>query len=80
MEKPPAGKHSTKGLGKNVPQESGFLKWRGDVVVPCGRPVSTLKPSELLYNEYIVYNTAQVSLFPSIVESLLSNLKYLAVH
>nr|XP_027095295.1 poly [ADP-ribose] polymerase 1-like isoform X1 [Coffea arabica] len=62
MEKPPAGKHSTKGLGKNVPQESGFLKWQGDVVVPCGRPVSTLKPSELLYNEYIVYNTAQVKL------------------
>ncbi|KAL3531248.1 hypothetical protein ACH5RR_010570 [Cinchona calisaya] len=62
MEKPPAGKHSTKGLGKNVPQESGFVKWRDDVVVPCGKPVSTVKVSELLYNEYIVYNPARVKL------------------
>lgn len=67
MEKPPAGKQSTKGLGKNVPQARGFVKWRDDVVVPCGKPVSTPKASELLYNEYIVYNPAQVRLFPPIV-------------
>jgi len=30
-------------------------------VVPCGKPVpSSVRASELLYNEYIVYNTAQV--------------------
>ena len=62
MEKPPEGKHSTKGLGKKVPEESGYVKWRNDVIVPCGKPVSSkVKASELMYNEYIVYNTDQVS-------------------
>jgi len=62
MDKPPRGKHSTKGLGKTVPLESEFAKWR-DVVVPCGKPVpSSVRATELLYNEYIVYNTAQVGL------------------
>ncbi|EEF41438.1 poly [ADP-ribose] polymerase 1 [Ricinus communis] len=63
MDKPPEGKHSTKGLGKKVPQESEFVKWRDEVTVPCGRPVpSKVKASELMYNEYIVYNTAQVKM------------------
>lgn len=63
MEKPPRGKHSTKGLGKKVPAEAGFAKWKDEVVVPCGKPVdSKVKSSELMYNEYIVYDTAQVSL------------------
>lgn len=63
MDKPPRGKHATKGLGKKVPHESEFVKWRDDVVVPCGRPVSSnVKASELMYNEYIVYNTDQVCL------------------
>lgn len=62
MDKPPKGKHSTKGLGKKVPQESEFVKWRDDVIIPCGKPVtSSVKASELMYNEYIVYDTAQVS-------------------
>ncbi|KDP21330.1 hypothetical protein JCGZ_21801 [Jatropha curcas] len=63
MDKPPQGKHSTKGLGKKVPQESEFVKWRNDVTVPCGKPVpSKVKASELMYNEYIVYSTAQVKM------------------
>ncbi|XP_012569391.1 poly [ADP-ribose] polymerase 1 [Cicer arietinum] len=63
MDKPPEGKHSTKGLGKKMPLESEYVKWRGDVVVPCGKPVSSnVKASELMYNEFIVYNTAQVKL------------------
>ncbi|KAJ0053580.1 hypothetical protein Pint_01762 [Pistacia integerrima] len=63
MDKPPEGKHSTKGLGKKVPQESEYVKWRDDVTVPCGKPVpSRVKASELMYNEYIVYNTAQVKM------------------
>jgi poly [ADP-ribose] polymerase 1 len=62
MDKPPKGKHSTKGLGKTVPLESEFAKWRDDVVVPSGKPVpSTVKTSELMYNEYIVYDTTQAS-------------------
>ncbi|KAK4418372.1 Poly [ADP-ribose] polymerase 1 [Sesamum alatum] len=63
MDKPPKGKHSTKGLGKKVPLESEHVKWRDEVVVPCGKPVaSKVKTSELMYNEYIVYNTAQVKM------------------
>lgn len=62
MDKPPEGKHSTKGLGKKIPNESEFVRWKDDVIVPCGKPVSAkVKTSELMYNEYIVYNTAQVS-------------------
>jgi hypothetical protein len=62
MDKPPEGKHSTKGLGKNIPLETENVKWRDDIVVPCGKPVpSKVKASELMYNEYIVYDTAQVS-------------------
>ncbi|XP_060180948.1 poly [ADP-ribose] polymerase 1 [Lycium barbarum] len=63
MDKPPKGKHSTKGLGKTVPERSEFVNWRDEVVVPCGKPVpSNVKNSELLYNEYIVYDAAQVKL------------------
>ncbi|KAF7818406.1 Poly [ADP-ribose] polymerase 1 [Senna tora] len=63
MDKPPNGKHSTKGLGKKIPNDSEFVKWRDDVTVPCGKPVqSKVKTSELMYNEYIVYNTAQVKM------------------
>ncbi|KAJ4805650.1 Poly [ADP-ribose] polymerase [Rhynchospora pubera] len=63
MDRPPKGKHSTKGLGKTVPLESEFAKWRDEIVVPCGKPVpSTVKTSELMYNEYIVYDTAQVKM------------------
>lgn len=45
-----------------MPRESEYVKWRDQVVVPCGQPVdSGVRASELMYNEYIVYNTAQVS-------------------
>uniref|UniRef100_A0A7N0UUX5 Poly [ADP-ribose] polymerase n=1 Tax=Kalanchoe fedtschenkoi TaxID=63787 RepID=A0A7N0UUX5_KALFE len=63
MDKPPKGKHSTKGLGQKKPQESEYLKWKDDVVVPCGKPVpSNVRATELMYNEYIVYNTSQVKM------------------
>lgn len=63
MDKAPKGKHSTKGLGKKVPLESEYVKWKDEVIVPCGKPVdSKVKASELMYNEYIVYDTAQVSI------------------
>uniref|UniRef100_A0A803M7S8 Poly [ADP-ribose] polymerase n=1 Tax=Chenopodium quinoa TaxID=63459 RepID=A0A803M7S8_CHEQI len=63
MDKPPRGKHSTKGLGKKVPDEAGFAKWRDEVVVPCGKPVDSKdKTSDLMYNEYIVYDAAQVKM------------------
>ncbi|XWS76284.1 hypothetical protein CRYUN_Cryun01aG0162400 [Craigia yunnanensis] len=52
IEKLPKGKHSTKGLGK-----------KDEIIVPCVKPVpSNVQASELMYNEYIVYNTAQVKM------------------
>ncbi|XVE77898.1 hypothetical protein DITRI_Ditri13aG0100800 [Diplodiscus trichospermus] len=63
IEKLPKGKHSTKGLGKKVPKKSDFVKWKDEIIVPCGKPVpSNVQTSELMYNEYIVYNTAQVKM------------------
>ncbi|XP_024168166.1 poly [ADP-ribose] polymerase 1 isoform X2 [Rosa chinensis] len=63
MDKPPKGKHSTKGLGRKKPEESDYVKWRDDVTVPCGKPVdSHVRASGLMYNEYIVYDTAQVKM------------------
>jgi hypothetical protein len=62
MEKPVRGSHSTKGLGKMKPLESEYEKWDDNVTVPCGSPVPSNVRSDLMYNEYIVYNTAQVRL------------------
>eukprot|EP00252_Welwitschia_mirabilis_P019406 TRINITY_DN4480_c0_g1_i1.p1 TRINITY_DN4480_c0_g1~~TRINITY_DN4480_c0_g1_i1.p1 ORF type:complete len:362 (+),score=77.54 TRINITY_DN4480_c0_g1_i1:125-1087(+) len=63
MDKPPEGKHSTKGVGKTKPLEEEFERWTDDVTIPCGRPVpSGVRKSDLLYNEYIVYDPAQVKL------------------
>lgn len=63
MEKPPKGKDSTKGLGMTVPKRSEYVVWKDGVLVPCGTPVpSDVEGAHLMYNEYIVYNTAQVSI------------------
>ncbi|KAL2609830.1 hypothetical protein R1flu_028403 [Riccia fluitans] len=63
MEKPMNGSNSTKGVGKTAPLQSEFQKWDNDVTVPCGKPVpSGATDTSLLYNEYIVYDTAQVQL------------------
>jgi poly [ADP-ribose] polymerase len=51
---------STKGLGKNVPDQQEWQHMAdGQVVVPCGKPVTTNLNGALLYNEYIVYSTDQ---------------------
>lgn len=60
MEKAPRGTDSTKGLGKIKPLESEFETWEDNVTVPCGHPVPSAIKSDLMYNEYIVYNTSQV--------------------
>lgn len=63
VEKLPRGKHSTKGVGRLKPEESGFKKWREDVLVPSGKPVpSGVRSTDLQYNEYIVYNRDQIKL------------------
>lgn len=56
----PRDKHSTKGVGKTFPdpQEEHIMD---GVKVPFGKPVSDPNvQSSLLYNEYIVYDVAQV--------------------
>jgi len=60
IEKLPTGYHSTKGVGKTEPDSSGTVDLDG-VQVPAGEGVKDGgKKTDLLYNEYIVYDVAQV--------------------
>uniref|UniRef100_A0A1B6DFG5 Poly [ADP-ribose] polymerase n=1 Tax=Clastoptera arizonana TaxID=38151 RepID=A0A1B6DFG5_9HEMI len=62
VEKLPNGMHSTKGLGATEPDPEASLKLEGEIEVPLGPPKNVLKRDQtsLLYNEYIVYDVAQV--------------------
>lgn len=58
----PSDKHSTKGLGKTYPNPKESHKRSDGVEVPFGKPVSDDKlKTSLLYNEFIVYDIAQVN-------------------
>ncbi|XP_069464784.1 poly [ADP-ribose] polymerase 1 [Ambystoma mexicanum] len=58
----PKGKHSVKGLGQNAPDPSATAVLDGvQVPLGCGIPTEIYDTS-LLYNEYIVYDVAQVNL------------------
>ncbi|XP_036406420.1 poly [ADP-ribose] polymerase 1 isoform X2 [Megalops cyprinoides] len=58
----PKGKHSVKGLGRTAPDPSATVMLDG-VQVPLGRGTNTnIDDTSLLYNEYIVYDVAQVNL------------------
>ncbi|KAM8946664.1 poly [ADP-ribose] polymerase 1 [Pelodytes ibericus] len=58
----PKGKHSVKGLGRTAPDPSATVQLDG-VDVPLGKGVaSKVNHTSLLYNEYIVYDIAQVNL------------------
>ena len=59
IEKLPAGKHSTKGLGKTEPDPSDFSEIDGSHI-PLGKGVKKDLESDLLYNEYIVYDVSQI--------------------
>lgn len=59
IEKLPAGKHSTKGVGKTEPDSADYSEIEG-VKVPFGQGVKKEVESDLLYNEYIVYDVAQI--------------------
>ncbi|XP_072398728.1 poly [ADP-ribose] polymerase [Diabrotica undecimpunctata] len=61
IEKLPKGKHSCKGVGMTHPDPS-VVKKIGDIEVPVGKGVSSDAKSSLLYNEYIVYDVAQVNI------------------
>uniref|UniRef100_A0A8C2CV44 Poly [ADP-ribose] polymerase n=1 Tax=Cyprinus carpio TaxID=7962 RepID=A0A8C2CV44_CYPCA len=59
----PSGKHSTKGLGQTAPDPNNYVALDG-VTIPMGPSVKTGVGQKggytLLYNEYIVYNPAQI--------------------
>lgn len=58
----PKGKHSVKGLGRTAPDPAATVQLDG-VDVPLGKGMSTnINDTSLMYNEYIVYDTAQVNL------------------
>lgn len=52
------------GCGKLVPDTKGFVKLDNGTVVPCGKQTDAKLPpaAALLYNEFIVYDTAQVKM------------------
>ncbi|KAJ8919846.1 hypothetical protein NQ315_006375 [Exocentrus adspersus] len=62
IEKLPKGKHSTKGVGRTHPDPNEAKSLDG-IEVPCGVacPNKDGINSDLLYNEYIVYDIAQVN-------------------
>lgn len=58
----PKGKHSVKGLGRTAPDPNATVTLNG-VQVPLGKGAHTnIDDTSLLYNEYIVYDVAQVNL------------------
>ncbi|TPP65403.1 Poly [ADP-ribose] polymerase [Fasciola gigantica] len=57
----PSGKQSRKGLGSTQPDPSTYYTSPDGVIYPIGKPQpSNVKSTALLYNEYIVYDMAQV--------------------
>ena len=67
VKKLPKGKHSVKGIGRTQPNEATFVKLDDGLVIPSGVPVEADLTSydnytSLLYNEYIVYDVAQVNI------------------
>ncbi len=54
-------RHSVLGLGKTAPASSSRMVGDPEVSVPLGKCAGTkVKDGSLLYNEYIVYDEAQV--------------------
>ncbi|KAM3962867.1 poly-(ADP-ribose) polymerase [Aphomia sociella] len=57
----PAGRHSVWGLGRTEPDPAKTQQLPCGTLVPLGPPVETKRNCSLLYNEYIVYDVAQVN-------------------
>lgn len=57
----PAGKSSTKGCGKTAPAADSYVDLEGSQV-PLGKGQPTGVNGSLLYNEYIVYDIAQIKM------------------
>lgn len=63
IQKLPKGCHSVKGIGSTHPDPASFRELPNGCRVPCGKGVNSgAKDATLLYNEYIVYDVAQVNL------------------
>lgn len=61
IEKLPEGTHSCFGVGKTMPSKRDMHITDDGVMVPFGKSAkSGVEKSSLLYNEYIVYDTAQI--------------------
>ncbi|CAG0918266.1 unnamed protein product [Notodromas monacha] len=61
--RPPKGKHSVKGIGGTAPDPKENVVLKDGVVVPLGKPKEMkAAQSSLLYNEFIVYDVAQVQI------------------
>lgn len=60
----PKGKHSTQGIGRTGPDPVMSYKTEDDVEIPMGKGVDQPEGSKssLLYNEFIVYDVAQVNM------------------
>lgn len=57
------GLSSTKGEGKTSPDPKTYITLENGCVVPCGKGKKDSKlDTSLLYNEYIVYDTAQIKM------------------
>ena len=66
-DKLPKGKMSTKGVGRSSPDESEWVTLDDGCMVPSGKLKSSVSKADansysLLYNEYIVYDVAQIKL------------------
>ncbi|KAK5642118.1 hypothetical protein RI129_008285 [Pyrocoelia pectoralis] len=64
IEKLPKGKHSVKGVGRTEPDPKGTISLKDKTEVPLGKGIELerSKNTSLLYNEYIVYDVAQVNI------------------
>eukprot|EP01084_Bolivina_argentea_P299138 515620_1 len=59
----PNGKSSTKGVGKTAPNKKTWITTENGCVIPSGKGERDDDlQSSLLYNEYIVYDTAQIKM------------------
>ncbi|XP_063839454.1 poly [ADP-ribose] polymerase [Ostrinia nubilalis] len=61
VEKAPAGKHSLWGRGRTEPDPAAARTLPDGTLVPLGAPVTRNINTSLLYNEFIVYDVAQVN-------------------
>ena len=63
LKKPPTLTYSVHGMGKTGPDPAGSKTWQSGCVIPCGKPIENdLSKTDLLYNEFIVYDTSQIKM------------------